>query len=173
MLTRKRRSSPDWSNMTIQGVTIRAADWDSAADCAAVVQLLDAYSREPIEGGEPLSAFAMEHVVAGLKIEPGGVVLLAFVESRAVGIAVCFRSFSTFAARPLINLHDLAVLPEFRGNGIGGRLLDAVCQQARELGCCKVTLEVRESNAAAERLYRRHGFGEPGSKPTRFLDKPV
>ncbi len=155
------------------GITIRAADWGSASDCAAIIQLLDTYSREPIEGGEPLSAFAREHVVAGLRNEPGGVVLLAFVESQAVGIAVCFRSFSTFAARPLINVHDLAVLPEFRGGGIGGRLLDAVCQHARELGCCKVTLEVRESNAAAERLYRRRGFGEPGGKATRFLDKAV
>jgi ribosomal protein S18 acetylase RimI-like enzyme len=154
-------------------VTIRRADWNDPADCAAVIGLLDAYSREPIEGGNPLSPYAREHVVDGLRHVPGACVLLAFAGQQAVGIAVCFRGFSTFAARPLMNLHDLAVLPELRGQGIGGRLLDAVCDHARQASCCKLTLEVRAENTAADRLYRRHGFGDPAGKSSRFLDKPL
>ena len=60
--------------------------------------------------------------------------------SYAVGIATCFRGFSTFYARPTIYVHDLSVLPEQRGGGIGRRLLEAVAARARLLVCCKLTL---------------------------------
>ncbi len=150
---------------------IREADLQAPADCAAVLELVDTYAQEPIEGGQPLPVFTREHLIKGLRAEPGAFVLLAYSEGQAVGVAVCFRGFSTFAARPLINIHDLAVLREHRERGIGSQLLEAVSTRARETGCCKVTLEVRETNAAAQRLYRRHGFGEPSGKSTHFFDK--
>jgi len=84
---------------------------------------------------------------------------------------------STFAARPLLNLHDLAVLPERRGLGVGRALLEAVEARARDLGCCKLTLEVRQDNARAQALYESFGFGHfaPGveAMPTLFLEKRV
>jgi ribosomal protein S18 acetylase RimI-like enzyme len=76
-----------------------------------------------------------------------------------VGVAVCITGFSTFRARALTNVHDLAVVPGWRGRGIGRRLLAAVEDLARERGHCKITLEVREDNPAAMALYRRLGFG--------------
>jgi ribosomal protein S18 acetylase RimI-like enzyme len=82
------------------------------------------------------------------------------LDETAVGIATCFLGFSTFAARPLINVHDLAVLPEHRGRGIGRGLLEAVEHCARERGCAKVTLEVQENNSPARRLYKRMGFAQ-------------
>jgi ribosomal protein S18 acetylase RimI-like enzyme len=85
--------------------------------------------------------------------------------------------YSTFRARPLLNLHDLAVQPEARERGVGGALLAAVESHARALGCCKVTLEVREDNASARRLYERVGFVDsaPAGARTRtlFLEKSV
>ena len=104
-------------------------------------------------------------------------VLLARQDGEAVGVAVCFVGYSTFRARPLLNLHDLAVLPGARGAGVGLALLDGVAAKARELGCCKVTLEVREHNATARRLYARAGFADAGSggSPARtlFLERDV
>jgi ribosomal protein S18 acetylase RimI-like enzyme len=85
--------------------------------------------------------------------------------------------FSTFEARPLVNVHDLAVLPEHRGRGVGRALLAGVEQRARARGCCKLTLEVLDTNETARRLYARFGFqdfplqGDP--VPTRFLAKPL
>jgi ribosomal protein S18 acetylase RimI-like enzyme len=83
--------------------------------------------------------------------------------------------FSTFAARLLINIHDLAVIPEYRGRGIGRLLLEAVEAKGHELGCCKLTLEVREDNQRAQRLYDKFGFGdmpsEQGPVRHRFLQK--
>ena len=107
-------------------IFIREAEWQSPTDCSSVLKLIDAYALEPIEGGQPLPDFTRENLIAGLQSVSGAFVLLACIDSEAVGIAVCFRGFSTFAARPLINLHDLAVLPQFRRRGIGGRLLEAV-----------------------------------------------
>jgi ribosomal protein S18 acetylase RimI-like enzyme len=91
-------------------------------------------------------------------------------------VAVCFLGFSTFAARPLLNVHDLAVLPECRGKGVGRALLEAAEARARAHGCCKLTLEVQDSNQRARGLYASFGFadyvlGGAGPTPTRFLTK--
>ena len=101
----------------------------------------------------------------------GLVLLVAARAERPVGVAVCFVGYSTFLARPVLNLHDLAVLPEARGGGVGAALLAAVAERARALGCAKVTLEVREDNAAARRLYARTGFVDsaPAGARTRTL----
>ena len=52
----------------------------------------------------------------------------------------------------------LAVAPEHRGRGFGEVLLLRLIDQAVERGAAWITLEVRESNAVAQRLYRKYGF---------------
>jgi ribosomal protein S18 acetylase RimI-like enzyme len=75
-----------------------------------------------------------------------------------VGLAVCFRGFSTFAARPLLNIHDFSVLPACRGAGVGRQLLAAIEERARAIGCCRLTLEVQEHNHRARGIYAAAGF---------------
>ncbi|HSQ00628.1 MAG TPA: GNAT family N-acetyltransferase [Candidatus Dormibacteraeota bacterium] len=93
-----------------------------------------------------------------LRRYPTTLVLLAFDEREPVGIAVCFFGFSTFQARPLLNVHDLAVVPAQRGRGIGSALLAAAESRARQAGCCKLTLEVQDDNHRARAVYTRFGF---------------
>jgi len=126
----------------------------------AIVALTDAYARDPMGNGAPLAPDVAARLIPGLRGHPTTLVLLAVVAGVPVGIATCFLGFSTFQARPLLNVHDLAVLPEHRGMGLGRRLLEAVESKARVLGCCKVTLEVLEDNRAARRPYARAGFGQ-------------
>ncbi len=140
-------------------IRIHRADLSEPADAAAVVELLDAYAADPMGAGVPLPAASRRELVPGLRAVPGATVLLARVDEEPVGVAVCFTGFSTFRARRLTNVHDLAVLARWRGQGIGRRLLAAVQDLARERGHCKVTLEVRADNAAARALYRSLGFG--------------
>src|SRR4051812_3159345 len=125
--------------------------------------------------GKPLSDEARNQLLPGLRQHPTTLILLAYNLDQPVGIAVCFGGFSTFAAKPLINIHDLAVLPEYRGRGIGRRLLEAVERKARELGCCKLTLEVQEKNRKAKGVYEAAGFtdGVPqaGTGTCFFLSK--
>jgi ribosomal protein S18 acetylase RimI-like enzyme len=140
-------------------ISILDADLDDPAHQEAVRILLDAYAADPMGRGEPLSEWVKRNLIDGLKTHPTTLILLAFSDDRPAGVAVCFRGFSTFAARPLLNVHDLAVFPEFRGQGIGRRLLEETHRRAAELGCCKVTLEVRHDNHRAQRLYRSMGYG--------------
>ena len=142
---------------------ISATDLTSERDAADGLALIDAYARDPMGGSAPLPAEVRARLVPDLReriARGAAVVLIARRDGAAMGIAVCFVGYSTFHARPLLNLHDLAVMPEARGTGLGQALLAAVAAQARALGCCKVTLEVREDNARARRVYEHVGFAD-------------
>jgi GNAT superfamily N-acetyltransferase len=126
----------------------------------ALVLLLDAYARDPAGGGNPLGEDVKRRLPEALAQRSGVHVLLAFVDGEAAGLAICMEGFSTFACAPLLNLHDFAVRPQFRGQGLGKALLSRVVALASELGCCKVTLEVLEGNARARSLYLACGFAD-------------
>ena len=123
-----------------------------------VAALTDAYARDPMGNGAPLAPEVLDRLIPALRAHPTTLVFLAYDGAQAVGIATCFLGFSTFHARPLVNVHDLAVLPAHRGQGLARRLLDAVERKARALGCCKLTLEVLENNAPARHLYTSAGL---------------
>lgn len=55
-------------------------------------------------------------------------------------------------------IQRIAVLPEARRRGIAGKLMEAMAEKARSQGVSQVTLEVRESNEAAQNLYKAYGF---------------
>ena len=138
-------------------VEVFKADLLDVEQQCAVVAMMDAYSRDPMGDGKQLSDYAREHLIEGLISCPTTIVFLVFADKDACGIATCFRGFSTFAARPLINLSDFYIVPRLRGNGIGKLLLLAIEQEAKRIGCCKLTLEVQTNNPIARAVY--HGFG--------------
>ncbi len=155
---------------------ILKVDFADTLHCAGVVEVLNSYASDPFGRGEPLSPEVQERLIPALRNHPTVLVLLAFDDRRAVGVAVCFFGFSTFQALPLLNIHDLAVVPGYRGEGIGRALLDAVEAHAKDRGCCKLTLEVQDDNQRARRVYDRFGFGDfvlGDSATTRFLSKPL
>lgn len=144
---------------------------------AAVVALVDAYSRDPMGDGAPLAADVRERLIPGLRRHPTTLVFLAYDGDAPVGVAVCFLGFSTFAAKPLVNIHDFAILPTHRGRGVGRGLMAAVEAKARELGCCKLTLEVLDQNHRALKTYAAAGFKryalQPGAGEAIFLSKTL
>ncbi len=139
-------------------VTVIEADLARPEHARATVDLLDDYSRGPGANGHGLPDATKRDLVPGLRAHPGTFVFLAYRGEEPVGIAVCFLGFSTFAARPLLNVHDVSVLAEHRGAGIGRALMLGVEARARALGCCKITLEVQENNTPAKGLYAKLGF---------------
>ena len=146
-------------------LTVRLADYGDPADAAAVAALLDAYSRDAMGAGKPLDSDVRERLVPALAAFPGAFSLLAFDGSEAVGLANCFTGFSTFAARPLVNIHDVAVLPQARGKGAGRALMQAVEAEAVRRGACKITLEVLSGNERAKALYAALGYAGYGLDP--------
>jgi GNAT superfamily N-acetyltransferase len=138
-------------------ITTRIADLTSASDAAIIVALVDDYAQDPMGGGKPISDEVKAKMVPGMIATPGTLVIIAEHKGTPVGLANCFTAYSTFRAKPLINIHDLCVHHDWRGQGVGSILLDAVADEARRRGCCKVTLEVRDDNPA-RRLYERKGY---------------
>src|SRR5688572_4477523 len=93
-------------------VRIVEANLNKPAHQEAVLKLVDAYSMDPMGDGKPLSEEARKRLVPALRQHPTTLIFLACIGAQPIGIAVCFLGFSTFAARPLLNIHDLGVLPE-------------------------------------------------------------
>ena len=114
-------------------------------------------------GGEPLADYAVANLPTVMAATPGAFSVIAWLvdnigEHQAAALANCFTALSTFACKPLINIHDLYVDDIARGQGTGQKLLAFVEAEARKRGCCKVTLEVLTGNTYALHAYERFGF---------------
>ncbi len=159
-------------------IRVTQADYANPVHAAALVMLLDAYASDPMGGGEPLSDFAKAHLVPSLAARPQAYSVLAFAsadDSVPVGLVNCIEGFSTFKCKPLVNVHDVAVLAGYRGQRIGEQMLAMAETIARERGACKLTLEVLSGNTGAEKLYRRVGFAyyelDPAMGQAGFMQK--
>ena len=74
-----------------------------------VLAMLNEYASGPMGGSTPLPEYAQRNLIAELAKRPTARALLARVDGAAAGVAIYLEGFSTFACRPLVNLHDLAV----------------------------------------------------------------
>ena len=109
-------------------------------------------------GGEDLSAAVKQRLLIDLPQQQQNFSLLAWVGDECVGMTNCLWGYSTFAAQPLVNIHDLGVQKEYRGMGISTALLSAVETHAGSRNACKVTLEVLGNNLIAKASYSKFGF---------------
>lgn len=134
------------------------ADYANPMHARALTQMLDMYAQDVMGGGKHLSQFALDNVAAELGKRLQAFSVLAFQGDEAVGLVNCIEGFSTFACKPLVNVHDVAVRPTHRKLGVARQMLALAETIARERGCCKMTLEVLQGNAPAIKLYEGIGF---------------
>jgi len=139
-------------------LTILQADLQQVQHANDLLLMLNTYATDPMGGGEPLSDFVQKNLIAELKKRPGIRGFLAYENDLAVGFAICIEGFSTFACKPLLNIHDFGVHPAFRGQGIAKKLLRFISDFAQTEGYCKITLEVLQGNGPAHALYLDQGF---------------
>ncbi|QEI08057.1 GNAT family N-acetyltransferase [Pigmentiphaga aceris] len=139
-------------------ISVLQADYLDPIHARAIEFLLGAYAQDPMGGGEALPAAVLGRLVGELSKRPHAFSVLAFVDDQPAGLVNCFEGFSTFACRPLVNVHDVVVLDSYRGLGLSQRLLDCVETMAVARGCCKLTLEVLEGNRTAQNAYEKFGF---------------
>ena len=156
-------------------IEVTRARYQDPAHATALIDLLDAYARDPAGGGTPLSDFARHNLIASLAARPFIFSVLAFDNAVPVGLINAIEGFSSFASRPLVNVHDVVVLESHRGQGVGARMFAEVEAIARERGACKLTLEVLSGNRAARALYEKLGFDDyrldPAMGEARFMQK--
>lgn len=137
---------------------VTEADLADPVHARAVVDLLDRYAQDPAGGGTGLDDRVRRDLIPALAQRRDAVIVLAVADGQPVGLLNAFEAFSTFAAAPLLNVHDLYVAPEQRRKGIGGALLACAEGIARRRGYCQITLEVLSGNRLALRLCLAQGF---------------
>jgi GNAT superfamily N-acetyltransferase len=156
-------------------IEVVMVDYRDPAQAAALVTLLDGYARDPAGGGAPLADAVLAGLPAALAARPQAFSVLAYDGETPVGLVNCIEGFSTFACRPLVNVHDVVVLASHRGRRIAQRMLARVEEEARARQACKLTLEVLSGNPSALRAYEREGFAgyqlDPAFGSAIFLQK--
>ncbi|MBS0454492.1 MAG: GNAT family N-acetyltransferase [Proteobacteria bacterium] len=158
-------------------IDVRLADYADPVHRQALLFLLDSYARDPAGGGTPLGEFVQRNLLDELARRPYAFSVLAFDGTQPVGLVNCFEGFSTFASKPLVNVHDVVVVASHRGRRIASLMLAKVEALARERGACKLTLEVLTGNAQAIKSYEREGFAgfqlDPSFGTATFMHKKL
>lgn len=95
---------------------------------------------------------------------PYAVYLVAECQGEVAGYIGCWILIDE------AHITNVAVHPQFRRLGIGGRLLGAVLTEAAVRGSRRATLEVRPSNFGAQTLYQKYGFSFHGVRKNYYTD---
>lgn len=67
------------------------------------------------------------------------------------------------------DMMNVAVAPEYRRQGIGETLVEVLTESLKTAGSRSLTLEVRQSNEAAQKLYEKMGFAQVGLRPNYYV----
>ena len=139
-------------------IEILVADYHNPQHAKDVGYLLNDYAKDPMGANKPLDDGIQEKVASELAKQAGAFSVLAYVDGKAAGLVNCLQTFSSFKCKPLINIHDVGVLKEFRGLKLSTKMLEKVEEVAKQRGCCKLTLEVLSGNTPAKASYQKFGF---------------
>ncbi|HRF84244.1 MAG: GNAT family N-acetyltransferase [Xanthomonadales bacterium] len=134
-------------------IIVRAA---TPADIPLILELIAGLAEyERLAHEAVADAADLERALFGPR--PAAEVVIAECEGRAAGFALCFVSFSTFLGKPGLYLEDLFVRPQFRGRGIGKRLMVHLARLAVERGYGRFEWSVLDWNTPAIDFYRSIG----------------
>ena len=153
------------------------ADYNNEKHAQDIPFLLNEYACDPMGGGSPLSETTMANLSSELSKIPQAFSILIYVDDSPAALANCFVGFSTFSCKPLVNIHDICVHKKYRGLGLSQKLLEKVESIAKNLGCCKITLEVLSNNNIAKAAYEKFGFSsyelDPSAGSAVFWQKAL
>ncbi|GLS27556.1 N-acetyltransferase [Marinibactrum halimedae] len=163
--------------MSVQSIQTYTADYQNPRHGEIILGLLDSYARDPMGGGQGLLPEVCDSLIEKLGALSYAISIITEVDGQPAGLLNGFWGFSTFKAKPLLNIHDIVVEPEFRGLGVSQYLLRAAEAMASSHGCCKITLEVLDGNEVAKRAYQKFGFAQyklaDEAGGAEFWEKPL
>ncbi|OUS29019.1 GNAT family N-acetyltransferase [Gammaproteobacteria bacterium 45_16_T64] len=158
-------------------IKVVTADYTNRRHGEDIGFLIDSYARDPMGGATPLADSVRNNLSLALAKLPHAFSILCYVDNKPAGLINCFDAFSTFKCKPLVNIHDIIVLGDFRGLGLSQLMLQKVEGIAKDKGCCKLTLEVLEGNKVAQGSYRKYGFSgyelDPNVGRALFWEKHI
>lgn len=142
-------------------IQIIKCDYNNPEHCQAQIDLMRDYMADEMGGQKPLTDEQNKLLIEGLKNHPTTLTLLAVYDNKYVGLTNSFINFGTWAVKNFLNIHDVIVNKNYRGLGIGKKLIVENIRIAKEeLDCAKLTLEVRKDNKTAQAVYKKYGFDE-------------
>ncbi len=144
---------------------ILMVDYAAPHDQAAFKTLINMYACDQMGGGNAIDPVVLERLCPDLAQIDAARSWLAWFGDQPIGLLNAFKVYSTFKGRPLMNVHDIAVHPDFRGQGVGRLLLTTLEQYAKSQNCCKMTLEVLLGNRPARQAYMKAGFEDYALDP--------
>ena len=141
-------------------ISFLEVDIDDNEHTKQIIRLLDAYMRDEMGNNSPMPEEMAPKIIEGLKNHSAYLGFFATAGGEFIALANCNKNFSTFKAKPIINIHDFFVHPDFRGKGAGKFLLNSIAKYGQENGFCRINLEVRNDNIKAQKLYENIGYRE-------------
>lgn len=144
----------------MQQINVVSADLKNKQHAEAYLGLMSHYASDPMGGGEDISHFAKQNLVTSLLKRNDVFIILIFIDNQPAALLTAIEGFSTFACKPLFNIHDVVVHRNFRGRGLTKHLFGKIEEIAKQRDCCKITLEVLSGNDIACHAYKALGFSD-------------
>lgn len=145
---------------------IRPATPDDVPDILRLIRDLADYEREPdaVENTPELLRAAL------FGDDPSASALVAEVDGAVVGIAIWYRTYSTWTGLAGLHLEDLYVMPEHRGSGLGRAFFTALARIAVDRGFARFEWVVLDWNQPAIDFYDALGGKSMGEWTTYRVD---
>jgi ribosomal protein S18 acetylase RimI-like enzyme len=153
-------------------MVIRHSGSEDIEPVVAVWLAANSARREGLTPGARQAARARGHVS-----NPGAFLLVADNAGDVVGMAIGTRGLADDGAGPpvegLCHVSMVCVAPAYWSRGIGGRLVDALLEEARSRDYYRAQLWTQSDNARARRLYEGRGFVPSGREKDEFGERIV
>jgi GNAT superfamily N-acetyltransferase len=139
----------------------------TVADISALATLLSLLFSQELEFQPDVEAqrLGLANIISNPEV---GEILIIRTHGSIVGMINLLYTVSTALGGRVALLEDMVVLPQFRGAGVGSKLLQAAIAHARVSGCKRITLLTDGDNEAAHKFYSKHGFTASKMMPFRL-----
>jgi len=176
--------TPSKNEAFLSNTSYLEVDYHNPQQSADLLEMLQMYASDPMGAGKPLGSDITDTLITKMAARPQVFSVLAYANMQnaeggiqPIAFANCIESFSTFKAKPVVNIHDFAIIEQARGHGISQGLMTYIETLSKQKGACKITLEVLEGNIAAQKAYIKSGFKgyelDPSMGQAMFWEKPI
>lgn len=135
-------------------ITIREAQ---EQDYKELMKLYDAFYN-----GKRNFVSHKEDSFASVLKDSSSYVFVAEEEGKLIGFITGSSRFVVRYPKQIMQLDELFVSVSHRKKGVGGRLMEAIEEKARDLDCANIYIETHTDNTKAHKLYELHGFKNTG-----------
>jgi ribosomal protein S18 acetylase RimI-like enzyme len=139
-------------------ISFEFCDFNNPEHQNALISLLSHYMADPMGDYPPHDEKKQQILLEGLRNHPTAFILFLLYDGSYAGMTTCFVNYSTFKLKPYLYVHDVVILKELRCKGLGKAMMEKLVSISKERDYCKIALEVREDNPAAQKLYKSLGF---------------